>query len=141
MKIIVKGSLVNCSDLSNPDFLLLLHQNNKNLEYYFLQPQSGKIVSACLDWAIIGEVASVLSIISSIWNIYSKLHTQNRSRTLNNSIVINVNGSNNSIMLGVDIKSRKELEKLMRSHLKEHSSNLLKEEIDNIRMASNWQKL
>lgn len=95
MNLILEGAIANFSGLTNQQFLEVLDKNTNGFEFYHLLRRPGYVTNAALDWKAIGNVSSVLTIISFIWMVYEKSIEPNKAANSNAGIIIRIENSGN----------------------------------------------
>jgi hypothetical protein len=145
MEIILSGAIANFSGLTNHQFLDYLKERAKEFEYYQLQPESGSIYAAALDWKAIGNISSLLGIVSFVWMAYSELINPKKEPDSNSGIIIKIeNGSShNQFWIGNTINSKEELIDTVGQFLRQGQFNNaeIKKQIDSIKNSGYWKRV
>lgn len=120
MEITVTGLVANYAGLTNQQLLDYLKKRTNGFEYHQFRPIPGKVYAAVINWKAVGNVSSVLGIVSFIWMAYLELIAPNKDPNSNSGIIIqiqNVESNNNQVNLwiGNDIKSEEELLKRVKA--------------------------
>ncbi|MDI3319499.1 hypothetical protein [Pinibacter soli] len=143
MKVILSGAIANFSGLTNEQFLKYLQEKDNSIEYYRLQPQSGGIYSASLDWKAIGKVSAILGIASFLWQAYSELIAPHKLPSSNSGIVIFIEnaGHHNQFWIGQDTTSEQELKAKLEKAISEidTAQNDIQQKI--IKESSHWKQI
>ena len=140
MQIILSGAVANFSGLTNQQFLEYLQEKDNTIEYYRLQPKTGSVYNAALDWKAIGNVSAVLGIASFLWQAYTQLIVPNKEPTSNSGIIIRIEnaGSHNQFWIGNDTTSKEEIIEKLKRALKEVDTTKNQKQIDAIKNSGLW---
>lgn len=143
--IIVGFTLANSSTISKENLIEYIKGKAPEYLIYYLNPQYDGVYSAAHDWKIIGNISSIMGIISFLWLIYSDLILPKKEQDSDASIHINIEniGNNNQIWIGNQINSKEEFINEMRIIMFQDSINPDKtiEILDTLKHPGNWKQL
>lgn len=87
MWVIVRAVLANSEyENSSDDLLIYLKEQIKDGEFYKLTPKPGSMMHSAIDWQLIANIASVISIAGFLWTAYEKFIVRNKDKR-NNSLL------------------------------------------------------
>ncbi len=145
MEIIFSGTIANFSDFKNEKFLEMIVSKINDVELYQYKPRPGVIQNASKDWKAIGNISSLLGIVSFAWQVYSEFIEPKKIQDSNSGIILRIEhmGHHNNFWIGHDIRSEEQLMQRVVSaveELKNNSQNTQKE-VDSLRKSILWYRV